>query len=211
VTRPFLLGLTGSIGMGKTTTARMFSEAGVPVWDADATVHALYAAGGPGSAALAPLVAEAVSAEGVDRTVLRAAIARDPALLAEIEAAIHPLVAADRQAFLRDHAQAPLAVLDIPLLFETGAEGSVDAVLVVTAAPDVQRARVLARPGMDEAAFRRILARQIPDAEKRRRADHVLHTDQGLERTRAEVLSMIRAIREERHARGRAGHGDHRA
>ncbi len=200
MTRPFLLGLTGSIGMGKSTTAALFAEAGVPVWDADAAVRRLYGPGAAGAKAVARLAPEAVGPAGVDRARLREALARDPGLLPQIEAAVHPLVAADREAFVAVNADAPLIVLDIPLLFETEAEAGCDAVLVVTAPSPIQRARVLARPGMDDDALAAILARQIPDAEKRRRADFVICTDEGVERARDAVLSVVRIIMERRHA-----------
>ena len=192
--RPYLLGLTGSIGMGKSTTARLFAEAGVPVWDADAAVHRLYVRGGAGVAAIAPLAPSATVGGSVDRDLLRAAVLADPSLLARIEAAIHPLVEADRAAFLASEAAAPLVVLDIPLLYETGAEAWLDGVLVVSAPAEVQRARVLARPGMTEAAFARILERQTPDAEKRARADFLIETDKGVERRRAAVLRLVRRL-----------------
>ena len=147
--RPYRLGLTGSIGMGKSTTARLFAAAGVPVWDADEAVHRRYAVGGGGAEAIRPLAPSAVVDGVVDRDRLRAAILADPDLLARIEAAIHPLVAADRAAFLAIRATAPLVLLDIPLLYETGAETSLDGVLVVTAPPHVQRTRVLARARHD--------------------------------------------------------------
>jgi dephospho-CoA kinase len=195
MSRPFLLGLTGSIGMGKSTVAGLFREAGVPVWDADAAVHELYAAGGAGAAAIAALRPGAVPDGAVDRAALRAWIAEDDRALKRIEAAIHPLVAADRAGFIARAAAdaAPLVVLDIPLLYETGADAAMDAVLVVTAPPEVQRARVLARPGMTEADFARLLAKQLPDAEKRARADHVIRSVE-LEPTRAAVLELIRQI-----------------
>jgi dephospho-CoA kinase len=189
--RPVVVGLTGSIGMGKTTTARLFEEAGVPVWDADAAVHRLYGPDEPGTRAIARLAPGVVGAAGVDRAALREAIAADPDLLARVESAVHPLVAADRAAFIAANRDAPLIVLDIPLLFETGGEAEVDAVVVATAPSAVQRERVLARPGMDEAQFERILSRQVPDAEKRRQADHVVRTDQGVDRARQAVLSII--------------------
>ncbi|PZQ52511.1 MAG: dephospho-CoA kinase [Rhodovulum sulfidophilum] len=189
---PFVLGLTGSIGMGKSTTAGMFRAAGVPVWDADAAVHGIYGPGGAGAPALARLAPEAVTSEGaIDRAALRAAIAADPALLDRIEAAVHPLVAADRAAFLAAHRAASLVVCDIPLLYETGADAWLDAVLVVTAPAEVQRARVLARPGMTEADFDRLLARQTPDAEKRARADHLIDTSAGLDAARAAVQKLV--------------------
>jgi len=181
----YRLGLTGSIGMGKSTTAQMFREAGVPVWDADAAVHRLYqgAAVGPVGA----LCLAAVQDGQIDRAALKDWIARDPDALSQLEAAAHPLVAADRAAFIAQ-ADAPLVVLDIPLLYETGAD--VDGVLVVTAPPDVQRARVLARPGMDAAQFDRILSRQMPDAEKRARADFVIET-LDMDRTRTAVQDLV--------------------
>lgn len=198
--RPFLLGLTGSIGMGKSTTAEMFRAEGVPVWDADAAVHRIYGPGGAGAPALSALVPEVLTTEGaVDRARLRAAIAARPELLDRIEALIHPIVAADRAAFLSG-VGAPLVVCDIPLLFETGAADWLDAVLVVTAPAEVQRARVMARPGMTEADFDRLLARQMPDAEKRARADHVIDTSHGLEPARAAVRSLVARLERHRDA-----------
>lgn len=168
----FRLGLTGSIGMGKTTTAGFFRDLGIPVWDADAAVHKLYAKGG---AAIAPLGAlcDCLSDGAIDRGKLRHEIKKDPQLIQKIEEIVHPLVSADRESFVR-HSDAPLVVLDIPLLFETGAD--VDAVLVVTAPPDVQRARVLARGTMSAADFDMITARQVPDKDKRARADYIIET-----------------------------------
>ena len=195
--RPFLLGLTGSIGMGKSTTAGFFAEAGVPVWDADAAVHRLYGPGGAGSAAVARLVPAAVRDGAVDRAALRSAVAVDPALLRRLEGVVHPLVAADRAAFVADHAGATLLLLDSPLLYETGAEAGLDGVLVVTAPAEVQRERVLARPGMDATALAAILARQLPDAEKRARADFVIDTSRGPEAARAEVLALMARLRKE--------------
>ena len=199
MSRPFVLGLTGSIGMGKSTTAGFFREAGVPVWDADAAVHRAYAPGGAAVAPMAALCPAAVGAEGVNRAALKDWIARDPGALARIETLVHPIVAADRRAFLAEQAGADLVVLDIPLLFEGGSAAAVDAVLVVTAAPEVQRARVLARPGMTPAMLETILAKQMPDAEKRARADHVIETN-GMDETRAAVRALIARIRESRHA-----------
>lgn len=207
--RPFRLGLTGSVGMGKSTTERFFAQAGVPVWDADAAVHVLYGSGGAAVAAVRALAPAAVSGGAVDRDALRRAVAGDATLLPRLEAAVHPLVAAERQAFLAANANAPLALLDIPLLYETGGEACVDAVLVVSAPAAVQRARVLARPGMDEAALARILARQMPDAEKRARADFVIDTGRGLEAARAAVLDLVgRLTSGDSHARDRARHRD---
>jgi dephospho-CoA kinase len=193
VSRVIVLGLTGSIGMGKSTTAAMFAEAGVPVWDADAAVHRLYGAGAAGSRALAALVPEAVGETGTDRARLRAAILADRGLLAQIETAIHPLVAADRAAFLDSARSAGhrLVLCDIPLLYETGAEKWLDRVAVVTAAPEVQRARVLSRPGMTQESLAAILAKQLPDGEKRARADYVIDTGRGLEPVRRQVASII--------------------
>jgi dephospho-CoA kinase len=192
---PFRLGLTGSVGMGKSATARLFAEAGVPVWDADAAVHRIYAAGGAGASALADLTPDAVAGAAVDRDRLRRAIEADPAVLSRIEARIHPLVAADRAGYIARHAAADLLVFDIPLLYETGAEAGLDAVLVVTAPRDVQRARVLARPGMTEAMLERVLSRQLPDADKRARANFVIATDAGIEAARADVLALLARIR----------------
>jgi dephospho-CoA kinase len=186
--------------MGKSTTARLFAEAGVPVWDADAAVHRIYGRGGSGAEVIGAIVPDATHAGEVDRDVLRAAVVADPSLLPRIEAAVHPLVALDREAFLNRVRDAPLVVLDIPLLFETRGEAAVDAVVVVTAPPDVQRERVMARPGMTEAAFARILDRQMPDAVKRARADFVIDTSSGLEAARAAVRDIVADIERRRHA-----------
>lgn len=188
-----ILGLTGSIGMGKSTTAQMFRDAGVPVWDADAVVHRLY---GPGAAAVAPLGAafpDAVREGAIDRAALRGIIAEDPGALTRIEGIVHPLVAADRAEFLE--IDAPLVVLDIPLLFETGAEGQVDRIAVVSAPAETQRARVLERGTMTEAAFEAILARQVPDADKRARADYIIPTT-DMETARAAVAAIVAELGE---------------
>jgi len=192
-----VLGLTGSIGMGKSTTAAMFAAEGAALWDADAAVHRLYAKGGAGATAVAALAPGAVRDGAVDRDALRAAILADPALLARVEAAVHPLVAADRAAFLAGARRrgVGVAVCDVPLLLETGQAGACDAVVVVTAPPEVQRARVMARPGMTPEAFARILARQTPDAEKRARADFVIDTGQGMDAARAAVAAIMQAAR----------------
>lgn len=188
------LGLTGSIGMGKSTTADFFRAAGVPVHDADATVHALYR-----GAAVAPVEAAfpGVTRDGaIDRTALAARVLGDEAAVKRLEAIVHPLVRAAEVAFL-ERARAEgrrVVVLDIPLLFETRAEGRVDAIVVVTAPAEVQRARVLARPGMSEAKFEQIRARQVADAEKRRRAHFLVDTSRGLEPARASVAAILRAV-----------------
>ncbi|MDO5621640.1 MAG: dephospho-CoA kinase [Paracoccus sp. (in: a-proteobacteria)] len=168
------LGLTGSIGMGKSTTAGMFTELGCPVWDADAAVHRLYQ--GPAVQAVETAFPGTTGPAGVDRQALKAALAADPAALKRLEAIVHPLVAADRAAF-RAHVTAPLAVLDIPLLFETGADAEMDATAVVSAPADIQRQRVLARGTMTAQQLDLILSRQMPDAEKRARADYIIPTN----------------------------------
>lgn len=194
--KPYLLGLTGSIGMGKSTTARLFAEAGVPVWDADDAVHRLYD-GAEGAAVIGQLAPEAVAAGRVDRERLRDAVAADPGLLPRLEKVVHPLVAADRERFVATHGDAPILLFDVPLLYETHAESWLDGVLVVTAPSDVQRTRVLARPGMTMDMLERILARQTPDAEKRARADFIIATDRGVEAARADVLALIAQLKEE--------------
>ena len=193
MTTPFRLGLTGSIGMGKSTTAAMFAAEGIPVWDADAAVHRLYAKGG---AAVAPIVAlcpQALSQGAIDRAALKTWIAQDPSALPQIEAVVHPLVAADRAQFLAD-ITADIALFDIPLLFEKGTDAEMDATLLVTAPPDVQRARVLSRQGMTQAQFDLILQRQMPDAQKRARATHIVET-LDVASTRAYVMALITHIR----------------
>ncbi len=194
----YRLGLTGSIGMGKSTTARMFADEGCAVWDADAAVARLYGTGGAAVPAIAAAFPDAVRDGAVQRDILKAAVAGDPAHLARLESIVHPLVAADRADFLAA-TDTDIAVFDIPLLFETGAEAGMDAVAVVSVAPEVQRDRVLARPGMTPALFDAIHARQMPDADKRARADHVIITDTP-DHARAQVRAIVARIRSRAHA-----------
>jgi len=190
----FVLGLTGSLGMGKSTTARFFAEAGVPVHDADAAVHRLYE--GEAVAAIEAAFPGTTADGRVDRTRLAARVLSDAAALKRLEAIVHPLVRKAEQQLLEEvRARGePVAVLDIPLLFETGGDRRVDAVVVVTAPPDVQRARVLERPGMTMEKLDSILAKQIPDEEKRRHADFVVDTSQGFEAARAQVRAILAAV-----------------
>ena len=194
----FVLGLTGSIGMGKSTTAQMFTDEGLPVWDADATVHRLYQPGQTAALAIAVLFPTAIDPDGqVDRATLRALIQTDPRVLDRLNAAVHPLVAADRAQFLVANETAEIVLLDIPLLYETGLDRACDAVVVVSAPPEVQRERVLSRGAMTEAEFQTILARQLPDAEKRARADYVISTT-SLEAARQAVKDVLASIRRTR-------------
>ena len=188
------LGLTGSIGMGKSTVAAMFADEGVPVFDADAVVHALQGPAGRVVAAIEGRFPDTTGPEGVNRTALAEAVFGDPAALAALEAIVHPAVVEERGAFLAAHAEAPLVVLDVPLLFEAGGWQAVDRIAVVSAPESVQRARVLARPGMTEARLAAILAKQLPDAEKRARADFVIPTGGSLHETRAEVRRVIACL-----------------
>jgi dephospho-CoA kinase len=189
--RPFVLGLTGSIGMGKSTVAAMFEAHGVPVFDADAEVRRMQ---GPGGSLLAAVETEfpgSTDVGGVDREALGDAVFGDPAALARLEAIVHPAVRAARGAFLRRHAARPMVVFDIPLLFEKGAAAEVDAVLVVSAAPEVQRERVMKRPGMTAERFEQVLALQLPDARKRERADFVIDTGASLAETEQAVAALV--------------------
>ena len=201
------LGLTGSIGMGKSTTAQMFREAGVPVYDADAAVAALYLKGG---AAVEPLEATfpGVTRDGaVDREALRLRVLGDDAAMTRLNAVVHPLLGRDRTDFVLQAkaSGADVMVFDIPLLFETGGERNMDAVAVVTAPADVQRTRVLAREGMTPERLDAILSRQTPDADKRARADFVIDTGRGLEPARAEVTRILAALRDPSWTSRRAG------
>ena len=189
-----MLGLTGSIGMGKSTVAAMFAEEGVPVFDADAAVHQLQ---GPGGRLISPIEAAfpgTTGPAGVDRGRLGAAVFGNDAAMRRLEAIVHPAVTAERAAFLATHAAAPLVVLDVPLLFETGGDAHVDKVAVVSANESVQHARVLARPGQSEERLAAILARQLPDADKRQRADFIIPTDTPISDTRAAVRSVIACL-----------------
>ena len=191
-----ILGLTGSIGMGKSTTGRMFTDEGALLWDADAAVHRLYARGGAAVEPLGEAFPGVVVDGAVDRARLAEALGRDETAFKRLEAIVHPLVAQDRAEDLAA-ARAEgvrLAVLDIPLLFETGGDAFVDAVVVVTADPEVQAARVLARPGMTRDRFEAILARQTPDAEKRRRADFLVDTGRGLDAAREQVAQIVGTV-----------------
>jgi dephospho-CoA kinase len=189
----FRLGLTGSIGMGKSTTAAMFKESGIAVWDADAAVHRLYAKGGAAVDPIQQLCPQAVVDGNVSRETLKAAIATETGLLPRIEAIVHPLVAQDRAAFL-SAATTDIVVLDIPLLFEKSSQTEFDATLLVTAPSKLQRQRVMARPGMTEAHFQTILARQMPDDRKRALATHIVET-LDIASTRAYITALIAYIR----------------
>lgn len=191
-----VLGLTGSIGMGKSTVAQMFRDEGVPVFDADACVHRLQGPGGALVAAIETAFPGTTGPEGVNRAALGKAVLGDDSAMRRLEAIVHPAVQAERTAFLTAHAGAPLVVVDVPLLFETGGDKAVDKVLVVSAEPSVQEARVLARPGMTKEKFAAILARQLPDAAKRARADHVIATDIPLAETREKVRALITCMRD---------------
>lgn len=189
-----VLGLTGSIGMGKSTVAGMFAAEGVPVFDADAAVHRLQ---GPGGALVAEIERHfpgTTGPAGVDRGTLAERVLGEADALRRLERLVHPAVAREREAFLAEHAEAPLVVLDIPLLFETGSAGRFDRIAVVSAPLEVQRARVMARPGMTEEKFAHILARQLPDEEKRARADFVIPTGGTLDQTRDSVRRIVACL-----------------
>jgi dephospho-CoA kinase len=200
--RPFLIGLTGSIGMGKSETARLFARLGIPVYDSDAAVHALYEPGGAAVESIAKAIPGAVKDGRVDREALSRQLAADKTVFKTLEAIVHPLVARDQAQFLDRSAGSEMVVLDIPLLFETGGHGRMDAVVVVSAPHDVQRARVLARPGMTPDKLDHILSRQMPDAEKRAKAHFVVETDKGLDHAFAQVKAVVAALQrqEKNHA-----------
>lgn len=189
----FLLGLTGSIGMGKSTTAKMFAEAGISVWDADAAVHRLYSKNGAAVKPMAQIFPDAVVDGAVSRDVLKKIIAQDQTALSKIEQIVHPLLTQDRQNFIKT-ACSDILLFDIPLLYETGAEQWLDAVLVVSAPAEIQKQRVMARGGMTEAQFQIILSRQMSDAEKRDKADFIIET-LTLDQTRADVERLLAEIR----------------
>lgn len=193
-TRPLIIGLTGSIGMGKSTVAGMFADAGIPVFDADAAVRGMQGPGGELIPAIEAAFPGSTGPDGVDRDRLGQMVFADKEALARLEAIVHPAVAARRAAFLAEHAGKRAVVFDIPLLFERGGYESVDMIVVVSAPADVQRARVLARPGMTEEKFAHILGLQMPDAEKRARATHVIDTGTTLDATRAAVAALIAAL-----------------
>jgi dephospho-CoA kinase len=186
-----VLGLTGSIGMGKSTTAALFAEAGVPVYDADAAVHRLYE--GEAVAAIEAAFPGTTANGKVDRNSLSARVVHDAAAMRRLEEIVHPMLGASRRKFLNDAEQsgAPVAVIDVPLLFETGGEKRVDAVVVVTTTAELQRKRILARPNMTEEKLQAILARQMPDAEKRKRAHFVVDTSHGLDPVRARIRDIL--------------------
>jgi dephospho-CoA kinase len=196
--KPFIIGLTGSIGMGKTETAKLFARLGIPVHDADAVVHALYDQGGAVVESIAKVFPKAVKDGRVDRAALAALLAGDEAAFQRLEAIVHPLVREAERAFLAAAAQRgdSFVVLDIPLLFETGGGSRVDAIVVVSAPADVQRARVLAREGMTLEKLEAIHARQVPDVDKRRQADFVVETDKGLAHAFESVKTIIAQLRE---------------
>ena len=194
MSKPFILGLTGSIGMGKSTVAAMFAKLGVPVFDADAVVHKLQGPGGELIPAIEAAFPATTSAAGVDRQKLGAAVFGDAAALKRLEAIVHPVVAALRRDFLSTHQGESLVVFDIPLLFERGGAERVDAVVVVSANAQLQSARVMARPGMTAEKFAQILAIQVPDAEKRARADYILDTSCSLAQTQVAVRDLVAGL-----------------
>lgn len=192
--KPYVIGLTGSIGMGKSETAKLFAAEGVPVHDDDAAIARLYAKGGAAVAAIAREFPDAVRNGAVDRAQLSALVIKDASALRKLETLVHPLVTAERRKF-RDATNAPIILFDIPLLFETGAETEMDVVVVASAPEAVQRARVLARPGMTMGKFEALKARQMDDAQKRQQAHYVVMTDKGLDHAREQVKMILADIR----------------
>ena len=192
---PRIIGLTGSIGMGKSTVAAMFEEAGVPVFDADAEVRAMQGPGGALVGEIERAFPGSTDGSGVKREELGKLVFANPSALVELEKIVHPAVAAKRAAFLREHGDAELVVFDIPLLFEKGGHDAVDTIVVVSAPANIQRERVLARPGMTPEKFDHILSLQTPDAEKRQRADHIIDTGIDIAETRSAVCSLIERLR----------------
>ena len=194
--KPFRLGLTGSIGMGKSTTAQIFRDLGYPVYDADAEVHKLYASGGEGAKLIHAVFPDAINDDGaVDRKILSTHIQADPLNLVVLESFIHPMLETARDEFFKANSHHDILIYDIPILYETGGERDVDAVVVVTAPDDVQRKRVMAREGMTQDLFESLLVRQLPDSEKRKRADFLIFTDKGLDFAREQVQSIIHKIK----------------
>ncbi len=189
-----IIGLTGSIGMGKSTTAQMFRDEGCPVFDADAAVHELYAKGGKAVPIIKAVFPDAIKDGAVDRSVLGRHMRSDALHLKVLESFIHPLVSESRAVFFDKHKEAKIVVMDVPLLFETGLDKGVHYIVVVTAPYDVQRERVLSREGMTAELFESLLSRQMPDAEKRRRANALIFTDKGLENAREQVQKIIRNL-----------------
>lgn len=190
-----IIGLTGSIGMGKSTTAQMFRDEGCPVFDADAAVHALYAKGGKAVPIIRSVFPDAIKDGAVDRAVLGTHMRADPLQLKVLESFIHPLVGESRAAFFENNKEADIVVMDVPLLFETGLDKAVHHIVVVTAPAKTQRERVLAREGMTPELFDSLLARQTSDAEKRRRAHSLVYTDRGLENAREQVHEILKQLR----------------
>ena len=193
--RPYIIGLTGSIGMGKSTVAQMFADENVPLFDADAAVHQLQGPGGALVDAIESMFPGCTNSEGVDRQKLGAAVLGDPAALKRLEQLIHPAVVEMRLAFLQDNEDQPMVLFDIPLLFEKSGADGIDHIVVVSASAEDQRARVLARPGMTEERFEQIKSLQMPDAEKRKRADSVIDTSLPLAETRQQVQKLVQKLK----------------
>lgn len=193
--RPYIIGLTGSIGMGKSTVAQMFVDEGVPLFDADAAVHQLQGPGGALVEEIEALFPGTTTGDGVDRQKLGAAVLGDPAALQRLEQLIHPAVGALRKAFLDEHRDAPMILFDIPLLFEKGGAEGVDHIIVVSAGPEHQRTRVLGRPGMSEQRFEQIKSLQMPDADKRQKADSVIDTSLPHAETRRQVQKLVQKLK----------------